>query len=193
MRNQPITTKNLTFHPLTPNRWEDFTNLFSPNGAHSGCWCIYWHITRSEFGKNGGEGNKQAMKALVDSGKIPGIIGYQENQPVTWCSIAPREEFGSLERSRNLRRIDDQPVWSIVCFFINRKNRHAGLLQEVIQAAITYTSQNGAKIVEAYPVEVKKHQSPGNLYMGILDIFLRAGFEEIETRGAHRIVRYSIN
>ena len=192
MNNKPISTENLVFHPLTPSRWDDFTTLFGSNGATTGCWCMYWRTTRSQFNTNGSAGNKQAMKELVHGGTIPGIIGFQDGQPVAWCSIAPREDFASLDRSPVLKRFDDQPVWSIVCFFIHRKARHKGLMKEVIQGAVAFAAQNGAKIVEAYPVEPKERHSPGELYMGIVDIFLNAGFEEIEPRGSHKFMRLSI-
>ena len=31
-----------------------------------------------------------------------------------WCSIAPRNTFSVLGRSRILKQIDDEPVWSVV-------------------------------------------------------------------------------
>ena len=110
---ESIKTRNLVFHPLTIEHWDDFVKLFGAKGAYGGCWCMYWRITRKEFGQNCGDKNKQAMHELIKSGTIPGIIGYLNNQPATWCSIAPREEFASLERSRNLKRMDDKPVHQI--------------------------------------------------------------------------------
>ena len=29
---------DLTFHPVTPDRWPDLERLFGPRGAYSGCW-----------------------------------------------------------------------------------------------------------------------------------------------------------
>ena len=186
-----INTKNLVFRALTGERWDDFVQLFGPHGAYGGCWCMFWRMTRKEFNQNCGENNKQAMEELVKAGTVPGIIGYLEGQPATWCSIAPREDFTSLERSRNLKRIDDKPVWSIVCFFIAKNTRSIGLMQETIEGAVAYACQNGAQIVEAYPLDVKEHKPSGDLYMGNLGSFLRAGFSEVETRGRHKIVRWS--
>ena len=187
-----IKTKSLIFHALTSERWDDFVQLFGAHGASGGCWCMYWRTTRKEFNQNCGENNKLAMKALIDAGTIPGIIGYLDGQPAAWCSIAPREDFASLERSRNLKRLDDKPVWSIVCFYIAKHARKMGLMQETIQGAIAYASQNGAQIIEAYPLDLKGHRPPGNLYMGHFDSFIKAGFSEIETRGSHKFVRWSL-
>src|SRR4030042_48278 len=109
------------FHPLTPDRWPDFEKLFGPRGAYGGCWCMWWRLARKDFEKNQGEGNRKAMKALVEAGTIPGIIACFGKEPAGWCSVAPREDFPVLERSRVLKRLDDEPVWSIVCFFIHKR------------------------------------------------------------------------
>jgi GNAT superfamily N-acetyltransferase len=190
-----ITMDGLDFYPLTPQRWDDFLELFNTSSVCRDCCCMFWRETRQEFGvncRNKGEGNRQAMHALVDSGVVPGILGYRENAPLVWCSIAPREDYASLERSRTLKRLDGQPVWSIVCFYIARSARNAGLMTAAIRAAVEYARQNGAHIVEAYPKDVHTRRSSGDLYMGNLSAFLNAGFVELETRGTHKFVRLSL-
>jgi GNAT superfamily N-acetyltransferase len=190
-----ITIDGLDFYPLTPQHWHDLVTLFSPGGACGGCWCMFWRETRQEFNQkciNKGVGNREALQALVDSGVVPGILGYRGDEPLVWCSVGPREDFASLERSRTLKRLDDQPVWSIVCFYIARSARNAGLMSAGIRAAVEYARQNGARIVEAYPYDVQSHRSPGDLYMGNLSAFLKAGFSELETRGARKLVRLEL-
>ncbi|TFH34259.1 MAG: GNAT family N-acetyltransferase, partial [Anaerolineales bacterium] len=123
------TVERLSFQPLIPERWPDFEQLFGAQGASGGCWCMWWRIARREFEANGNQGNRDAMRSLVEAGHIPGILAYHGDCPVGWCSIAPRSEFGALERSRVLKRIDDEPVWSIVCFYISKPHRHQGLLR----------------------------------------------------------------
>ena len=63
----------MEFHPLTTDRWTDFEGLFGERGACGGCWCMWWRIKRSDFEREKGEGNREAMKAIVESGRIPGI------------------------------------------------------------------------------------------------------------------------
>jgi len=60
--------------PLVPVRWDDFVDLFGEHGAYDGCWCMWWQIKRREFEKQHGEGNHASMKAMVDSGEIPGLL-----------------------------------------------------------------------------------------------------------------------
>ena len=60
---------------------------------------MYWRLTRTQFTKTRkGEHNRRNMHSLVDSGVIPGILAYSGDEPIGWCSIAPREDFPTLGR-----------------------------------------------------------------------------------------------
>src|SRR4030066_977603 len=96
-----------TLHPLTPERWSDFEELFGPRGACGGCWCMYGRLSRRQYNEQHGELNRRNIKALVESGNIPGILAYSADEPVGWCSVAPREEFPPLGRSRILKPVDE--------------------------------------------------------------------------------------
>ena len=186
MLTQPDSRPAFVFHPLTSDRWRDFETLFGPKGC-GGCWCMWWRLTRSEFERQKGEDNRQAMKALVESGEVPGILAYAEGEPVGWCSVAPREAFGALQRSRILKPVDEQPVWSVVCFFIAKAHRRKGLTVELLKAAVDYAAAHGAKVVEGYPVEPKKADAPDAfMYTGIASAFRRAGFVEVARRSETR-------
>ncbi|MEJ2053574.1 MAG: hypothetical protein P8X42_06605, partial [Calditrichaceae bacterium] len=115
-----IKVDDLIVKPLVSSNWPDFEELFGPRGAYGGCWCMWWRLSRKEFEAGQGQKNHDAMKHLVDVGKITGLLAYKDDKPCGWCSVAPRNEFSSLERSRVLKRVDDEPVWSLVCFFIEK-------------------------------------------------------------------------
>jgi GNAT superfamily N-acetyltransferase len=182
----------LTFRPVTTAEWPDMQALFSEKGEQRGCWCMYWRITRSEFGRNGGEGNRQAMAALIAAGHVPGILGYAGGRPIAWCAVAPRVDFPVLDRSPTLKRVDDTPAWSITCFFISRPYRGQGLSTPLIAAAVAYARQNGARIVEAYPiVPAYVGSADAGRYTGLLSTFLKAGFRLAVQRSPRRpIVRF---
>ncbi len=186
--------KDLNFHPLTPERWGDLESLFGQHGAVGGCWCMWWRLTHSEFKQKQGERNRKTFKKIVDSGEIPGILAYVKDQPVGWCSIAPRDTFPKLERSRILKRVDDKSVWSVVCFFISKSFRRKGISVELLKAAVDYAIRQGAKIVEGYPVEPKKNRTPDTFaYTGLASTFRKVGFMEIIRRSETRpIMRYII-
>ena len=120
------------------------------------------------------------MKALVDYGHVPGILAYTGGKPVAWCSVAPREYYSSLNRSLMLKPIDDQPVWSLVCFFIGPDHRSQGLLIDLIAGVMQYVGEQGGKIIEAYPSCSRSGQMPPvNSFMGIPKVLEQAGFVEV--------------
>jgi GNAT superfamily N-acetyltransferase len=166
--------------PLTARRWKDFEAVFGPRGAYGGCWCMYWRLTRREFAEGQGVRNRRAMKRLVYSGEVPGVLAYAGRKPVGWCSVASREHFPSLERSPVLKRLDAKPVWSIVCFFVARGFRGKGVAEDLIRGAVRHAAKRGATIVEAYPTCPRgRDLAPVSSYMGVPSIFERAGFVEV--------------
>jgi len=175
------------FHRLMPERWADFEELFGERGATGGCWCMWWRLTGREFDAQKGEGNRRAMKAIVDSTHVPGILAYHEGHPVGWCSVAPREELPRLERSRILKPVDNEPVWSVVCFFIAKSYRRRGVARRLLKAALDYVRDCGGRIVEGYPVEPKKSGIPDLFaYHGLASMFRSAGFKEVARRSETR-------
>jgi len=182
------------FYPLTPARWADFEQLFGVRGACGGCWCMLWRLKRSDFDRQKGEGNRKAMKAIVDAGEVPGILAYIGEKPVGWCAVAPRESYPALERSRILRKVDDSPVWSVSCFFIDKKHRNKGLSVQLLQASVEYVKGCSGKVVEGYPIEPKKDKMPpAFVWTGLSGAFIKAGFTEVARRSETRpIMRFHI-
>jgi GNAT superfamily N-acetyltransferase len=185
---------NLKFFPVTRDRWTDFETLFGERGACGGCWCMLWRLTRKAFERQKGEGNRKAMKAIVQSGKIPGILAFSQGKPVAWCSVAPRNHFPALERSRILKPLDSRPVWSISCLFVEKNYRRKGLSTRIIKAAVDHVKKQGGTLVEAYPVEPKKDKMPDAFaWTGLASAFIRAGFTECARRSETRpIMRFYI-
>lgn len=187
MTGEPIAPESLKVHPLTPERWADLETLFGKRGAVGGCWCMWWRVKRSEFERQAGEGTRLAMKAIVDSGAVPGLLAYLEDRPVGWVSVAPREQFPVLDRSRNLKRIDDAPVWSVVCFFIDKRYRNQGMTLSLLRAAIDYVKERGGQVVEGYPVDPKTEpMRDESAFTGLVSAFKQAGFVECLRRSEMR-------
>ncbi len=182
--------KGLEFAPVTPKRWQDLEQLFGRSGACGGCWCMWWRITASEYSREAGKGNRKAMKKLVDSGEVPGILAYADGRPVAWCSVAPRERFGRLERSPVLKRVDETPVWSVVCFYVSKEHRRKGMMVAMLKAALEHARRNGASVVEGYPVEPRGSGLSGfEGFTGIVSAFRKAGFVEAARRRNRPIMR----
>lgn len=156
---------------------------------------MLWRVRRSEFAKQKGEGNRMALKEIVDSGEIPGILAYVNGEPIGWCAVAPREMFPTLERSQVLKRVDDKQVWSVVCFYIAKQFRRKGITVHLLRTAIEHIRKRGGKIVEGYPIEPKKGKFPDVFaYTGLASAFHKVGFLEVARRSETRpIMRYIIH
>jgi len=177
-------------YPLTKERWTDFTRLFGARGACGGCWCMWWRLSAKEFEERKGERNRRAMKRIVDGGRVPGLLAYIGDEAVGWISVAPREEFPRLERSRILAPVDDKPVWSVVCLFVAKKHRRKGIAVRLLKGAVDYVRARGGRIVEGYAVEPKegKRMPDAFAYHGPAAAYRAAGFREVARRSPTRPV-----
>lgn len=190
---------SIEMQPLTSTRWDDLETLFGANGACGGCWCMFWRLERAEYKKLLGDGTKALLKSMAAQGETPGLVGYVDGKPAAWCSIGPRENYRALENSRNLKRLDAEPVWSIVCFFVAKPFRKKGLMYEVLRGAVDYAVQNGAKIIEGYPIDLQHPKFAGQKlsgssgFKGIAAVFRQAGFTEVgRASETQLIMRFTI-
>ena len=148
-------------------------------------------LARSEYERRKGQPNKRALKRIVDSGTIAGVLAYAGGEAVGWCAIEPREAYSMLSRSRILKPVDEKPVWSIVCLFIRKDWRRRGVSGTLIEGAVAHARACGAKIVEAYPVEPRGDPKTNPMpdvfaYTGIASVFRKAGFREVARRSETR-------
>lgn len=179
----------VTFSPVTPERWPDFETLFGERGACEGCWCMFWRRpSHKEYKDNRGDSNKAAMKSIIEAGDIPGILAYVNDVPAGWCAVAPRSAYPALARSRVLKPVDEQDVWSITCLFIDKTFRKRGLSTGLLRAACDFAASRGASLVEGYPVEPDpdKKYADAFVWTGLASSFLMAGFYEVARRSLTR-------
>jgi len=183
----------LTFEPLTKANWAKFVQLFGNKGACENCWCMYYRLSKSDYAEGKTEdSNKEAMQNLVIENKPTGILAFYEGQPIAWCAFAPREDFIKLERSRVHKRIDDLPVWSIPCFFIDKAFRRQGVTVELLKGVISYAKENNISIIEAYQIIPTTESLPDSFaWIGLYKSFEHAGFEIVDRTSKNRpMVRY---
>lgn len=175
-----------TFVPVSKERWADLELLFGLRGACGGCWCMTWRLTRAQFNRDKGEANRRALQALVEQGPPPGVLAYEGEKPVGWCAVAPREAYPALERSRILKPVDAEKVWSISCLLVDKRYRRRGLSAQLIAAATRFAHAQGAKIVEGYPQAVPAPLPDPFVWTGLEQSFVGAGFKEIARRTPKR-------
>ena len=184
-------SESYTWRALTPDRWGDLEALFGPNGAYGGCWCMYYRTTRSRFSaqcRDHGGANRETFRAITRQGEPPGILAYEGERPIGWCSVAPRATMPSLDRSRLFKRVDDTPVWSLACFFVDRAFRGQGVMAYLVRAAVEHVRERGGGVIEAYPRRVEGRIPAASGWVGLLPVFAAAGFAEVAQPSASRVI-----
>jgi GNAT superfamily N-acetyltransferase len=180
----------LDIRPLTAETWPALATLFEEGGDPAWCWCQFWRGggfpgTTSEVKA----ANQALLRAQADRPLAPGLVALTpDGTAVGWISLGPREDFEHLERSRVRPRLDDVPVWAIVCFVVGKRARRQGVGGQLLDAAIAFAREHGAPALEAYPVDTSLGKPTGpTLYTGTLSTFLRAGFQvarQVESKQA---------
>jgi len=176
--------------PLTRDTWGDLVELFNRPGASiaRGCWCMYYRKKGAGADADQAAKNRRGLRTLVGRGTVPGLIAYDDGRPVGWISLGPREDYQKLERSPVMKPVDDKPVWSIVCFFIDSKERGRGVAKVLLNAGMDHARANGATLLEAYPVDKDRRSVSEFLWFGTRSMFERAGFTEVARRKPTRPV-----
>ena len=174
----------LNFREVTDANWSDFEKLFESRGGPKSCWCMVWRATPAEAKHPDGASRKSALQQRIHTGTTIGILGYLDNEPVAWCSIAPRSSYRRLVTITETNAPEEY-IWSLACFFVIRRLRGHGITQHLIAAAVKFAQSRGATIIEAYPVD---HDSPSYRFMGFVPTFELAGFHEIGRAGNRRHV-----
>jgi GNAT superfamily N-acetyltransferase len=173
----------LTIRPLTPELWPALEDLFGPNGACNGCWCMYGRIG-PDYRRRAGKANKADFNAIVTRGPPPGLIAFSGGLAVGWCQVTPRDAVPWLDRTWRLKRVDDLPVWSISCLYVRKGWRRQGITSALIAAALAAAKRAKAPALEAYPFDATV--SPSASGSGYASTFLRAGFREVARRSPAR-------
>jgi len=183
----------LAIRPLTPARWPDLEAIFKARGCSvaRGCWCMYYRRSGGHAppaGTTRAQANRSDFKALVDAGEFTGLIAYRGRTPVGWLSLGPREVYAKLERSPIRKPVDDQPVWSIICFVVPAEFRGTGVARALLDGAIAFARRRKVKLLEAYPVDRRGRSSDDSMWFGAKSMYDAAGFEEVARRKPERPV-----
>ena len=174
-------TASLVVEPLTGERFDALAALFREGGDARSCWCMFWRLRGKDFSEAKVPQLRGRLEGLAAGPLAPGLVAFRGDRAVGWCSLGPREDFDRLEHSRVIPRVDDKPVWSIVCFAVSKTARGEGVAGALLEAAVKWARKKGAKALEAYPVEVEAGSTVNaeSAYTGTLPMFEHAGFKVV--------------
>ncbi|MCX8518054.1 MAG: GNAT family N-acetyltransferase, partial [Rhodoferax sp.] len=149
--------------------------------------CMVWRASTEEARRTDGASRKAAMGQRIAAGTTVGLLGYLDEEPVAWCSVAPRSSYRRLVPDAGAGAVSgavpDEGVWSVACFFVVRRLRGLGLSQRMLASAVDFAKSRGARLVEAYPVAP---DSPSYRFMGFVPTFQQAGFSAVGRAGTRR-------
>jgi GNAT superfamily N-acetyltransferase len=172
--------------PATADRFDDVSSVLAPKNPDApACWCLSYRIPNEEFHELSGPERPARLRRYAEEGRAPGVIAYVDEEVAGWCSVAPRASHHRLTRSRTIPHVDDVPVWSVICIVIRPQFRRQGLSRHLLAGAIEYARDQGAPMLEAYPIDAQGARiGSAFAYVGTTDLFASAGFERVVETGS---------
>lgn len=166
-------------HPVTADRFEDFADVINPNRRAQHCWCVPHRLRNAEVRELGDGDRELAMRALCHRDTPPGILAYQDDEPVGWCNVGARDDMPKLVHSALIRPLDELPVWSIVCVVVRGGHRKQGVSARLIDGAVEFAASRGAPAIESYPVDPSGRMDTTMAFVGTRRMFERSGFKVV--------------
>lgn len=183
--------------PVTDAPWDDVRTVFGTRGDPAGCWCQYFKVDGATWKAGDVAGFERGLCEQIDAdragrGAGPGLLAYDDAEPVGWVAVEPRTAYPRILNSRmiGLSRdpVDADDVWFVSCFVVRVGHRRSGTATALLAAAVEHARRHGARVVEAFPVEALPGTSSADLYHGPLSVFEKAGFEIVARPSESRAV-----
>ncbi|MCI0583836.1 MAG: GNAT family N-acetyltransferase [Chloroflexi bacterium] len=190
----------IRIQPLDPGTWPALEALFREGGDPRWCWCQFWRLRSTEFGAAKVPQLRERLRTLAGTDTPPGLVALEGDvagedngdgqgggvRAVGWVSLGPRTEYERIVRSKVIPKIDDRPVWSIVCFAVSATARGRGVARALLDRAIDHARAQGAEALEAYPLILDGGAGvePEAAFTGTLPMFERAGFHVVAARAS---------
>lgn len=181
----------LTVQPVTAALFDDVQAVLGERGQPSRCQCQGYRQGWYEQHSENVDGRRELLRDQVAEGH--GLLAHLDDEPVGWCSVAPRRDFSHLRKTtwqgRHEDR-DDPDVWAVTCFTTRAGFRRQGVMCALAGGTADLARAHGARCVEAYPMKPAPgaEVSWGEMHVGALSAFLAAGFRVVHTPSLRRAV-----
>jgi GNAT superfamily N-acetyltransferase len=184
----------ITVQPVGAELFDDLQTIFGTRGQPARCQCqgyrMGWYAQHSDDV----DGRRELLRDQVAEGH--GLIAQLDGEPVGWCSMAPRSDYGYLRKTTWTGRHedrDDPGIWAVTCFVTRAGFRHQGVSRALAAGTVDLARDADARAVEAYPMKPApgKEVTWGEMHVGSLNSFLAAGYRLVHQPSLRRaVVRY---
>ena len=184
----------ISVRPVSETLFDDVQMVFGARGQAARCQCqgyrLGWYAQHSDDV----QGRRELLRDQVLEGH--GLVAYLDDEPVGWCSLAPRSDYPYLRQTTWKGRTedkDDASIWAVTCFVTRAGYRRQGVSRALAGGTVDLARDRGARAVEAYPMKPApgKDVPWGEMHVGALSAFLAAGFRIVHVPSLRRaIVRY---
>ena len=140
---------------------------------------MWWRVpsTGRYWSEHKGDGNREALRSLVESGQAKGLLAFDESGPLGWCSLGPRTDFPYLSRARLIGPPPGPDSWAVTCFFIRRGARRSGVARALLASAIDYAREEGAAWLLGFASDAEGKPAPDAfVHTGTSALFRSTGF-----------------
>ncbi|MFL0411736.1 GNAT family N-acetyltransferase [Microbacterium paludicola] len=184
----------ITTRTAAISEWDAVQAALTGGGDGRSCQCVWPLVPNTDWNALSADDRREMLRGEIEAGPPPGLVAYVDEDAAGWIRIGPRAAQHRVLRSRVVRSgstepLDDDSVWAVTCFSVRREHRGQGLNSTLLEAAITYARERGARVIEGYPIATDLTKASTNaLYVGALSTFLNAGFREVSRPTGTRVV-----
>lgn len=183
---------NITIEPATADRFDDAQHALTGGGDGRSCQCQWWMMPNTQWQKTSPEQRTGLLRDEMGAEPPPALIAYVDGEAAGWVRVGPRSRQVRIGRTRSYAAgseepWDDESVWAVSCFVVRKEHRKHGLTALLLDAAVDYARENGARVIEAYPLDpdAGKKIPVNDLYHGVVSTFQEAGFHEVARPQPH--------
>lgn len=163
--------------PVTADHWSSFDEFFARQKLE--CYCRWPREEPMTF-KPEERKQRDAMRELVLAGNCPGLLACDVSGPVGWCAVAPKREFPQYADIT-------EGAWGIACVTVGREARGAGVGRRLVEAAISYATEHGARSLDGPPPWWKAGSDAERA--AVIHILTEAGFEYVDDGARMPVLR----